>query len=350
MRLARRVPRALTSHGVKRRSFTRGLAVLAIVAPALLAAVGPARASTSILDPGGPRADTIARLFWVLIVPGAIVFVVMMLLFLIGAWRRGSHDARGERANGTRTVAIFGVALPAVVLIFVFGYTLWSLLDLSEPASAADDTIEIEGHQWWWEVRYTDRDFVTANEIHIPVGKPVHLELTSADVIHSFWVPELSDKIDMIPGHTNSLWLQADKPGTYRGQCAEFCGAQHAQMAFLVIADSPDDYDAWVAQQQAPAEHPSSDVLVQGEQIFLGSACIYCHAVKGTAAQGKLGPDLTHLASRDTLAAGAIANTDGNLAGWILNPQSIKPGTKMPPVDMPAEDLQKLLTYLESLD
>ncbi|MGI8486547.1 MAG: cytochrome c oxidase subunit II, partial [Thermomicrobiales bacterium] len=247
------------------------------------------------------------------------------------------------------TVTVFGIVIPGIILIGVFGMTLWALTDLSKPASASEETIAIVGHQWWWEVNYNDRDFTTANEIHIPVGKPVQLTLTSNDVIHSFWVPQLSDKIDMIPGHTNTLWIQADRAGEYRGQCAEFCGAQHAQMAFVVIADSPDAYDGWIAQQQQAAPDPSNPQLEKGQQAFFSAACMYCHRIEGTSASGTVGPDLTHLGSRNYIGAGTLKNTPGNLAGWITNSQSIKPNNQMPNFFLAPDQLQAIIAYLESL-
>jgi cytochrome c oxidase subunit 2 len=189
----------------------------------------------------------------------------------------------------------------------------------------------------------------TANEIHVPVGRPVVLELRSTDVIHSFWPPNLSAKRDLIPGHENSLWLQADAPGEYRGQCAEFCGHQHAKMAFLVVAEPPDSFAGWLARQRDTAATPADSLTRRGQEVFLGSACPMCHAIGGTPAGSRVGPDLTHLGSRRTLAAGTLPNTRGNLAGWIVNPQAIKPGAKMPPNALSPDDLQALLAYLETL-
>jgi cytochrome c oxidase subunit 2 len=220
---------------------------------------------------------------------------------------------------------------------------------LAEPDHPADITVQVTGHQWWWEISYPNDGVVTANEIHIPVGKAVEIELTSDDVIHSFWVPNLTSKRDLIPGQTNTLWFQADSAGIYRGECAEFCGTEHALMAFLVIAQPLDEYGAWLHNQQASSVQPADSLIEQGQQAFLGSACVYCHTINGTAASGKVGPDLTHLASRQTLAAGTLDNTTGNLAGWILNPQALKPGNHMPATRLDSDDLQALLAYLESL-
>jgi cytochrome c oxidase subunit 2 len=221
--------------------------------------------------------------------------------------------------------------------------------DLGGNAEANLD-IEIIGHQWWWEVHYTNQDFDTANEIHIPVGQTVTLHVTTADVIHSFWVPELHGKMDLIPGQTNTFTIQADQAGVYRGQCAEFCGAQHAHMAFLVIAESAEDFQTWLDHQSQPGAEPEVGSLEQqGQQAFLGSACVYCHTIEGTNASGHVGPDLTHLASRRTIASGILPNTPGNLAGWIINSQTIKPGNHMPPMNLNGDQVQALLAYLATL-
>jgi cytochrome c oxidase subunit II len=214
-------------------------------------------------------------------------------------------------------------------------------------------SIEVTAQQWWWKVRYQANEpaleFETANELHVPVGRPVVIKLESKDVIHSFWAPNLHGKKDLIPGRITTIRFRADKPGVYRGQCAEFCGYQHAKMAFVVVAEERDAYERWVAEQRRTAREPSDALLKRGQQVFLTSACVMCHAIKGTIADGRTGPDLTHLASRRTLAAGTLPNTRGNLAGWILDPQGIKPGANMPPTAIAPDDLQALLHYLESL-
>jgi cytochrome c oxidase subunit 2 len=210
--------------------------------------------------------------------------------------------------------------------------------------------IHVTGVQWWWRVFYPEEQVTTANEIHIPTNRPVELLLDTNDVIHSFWVPRLHGKVDMIPGKTNTLVLQADTPGEYVGECAEFCGTQHARMHLRVIAQSPEEFDAWLQAQSQPAPSPPEGILREGQQIFLGSACVYCHAIRGTNASGVIGPDLTHLASRRTLAAGTVPNTRGYLMGWIADPHGIKPGNRMPPTYLDADDLDALVTYLESLE
>jgi cytochrome c oxidase subunit 2 len=290
-----------------------------------------------------------------------------MVLLAIGLWRR--RTARGQHMQGeadsmpavvpsdqpgalpgapTAWVVGGGIIMPVIVLTLTYGLTL-AAMRAQANQKAEEVVIEVIGRQWWWEVRYPADNVITANEIHIPAGQPVALQLTSADVIHSFWVPELNGKLDLNPNQTNTLILQADQPGEYRGQCAEFCGIQHAKMALLVIAHEPAEYAAWISAQQQDAAAPADEAAEFGQQVLLGSACVYCHTIRGTNASGVLGPDLTHLASRRTLAAATIPNTRGHLAGWIVDPQGIKPGNQMPPTDLGADELQALLAYLESL-
>jgi cytochrome c oxidase subunit 2 len=308
------------------------------------------------LNPAGPAAGEIATLWWVMFGLGTFVFVLVLgiMLYTVLAGRRQDEDAVEEalvdEETGRRWLWLGGVALPAVILPIVLFFNLRTLAAVDQPPQPAVVNIEVVGHRWWWEVRYPDEGFTTANEIHVPVGQPVNIQLTSRDVIHSFWVPELHGKRDLNPGDTNTFWLQADEPGEYRGLCAEFCGEQHARMQFIVVASTPEQYQSWVQQQRQPAPEPTDEVTRRGQQVFLGSACVYCHTVRGTNATGDLGPDLTHLGSRRTLAAGTVANNRGNLAGWILDPQHIKPGNLMPPTNLPASDFQPLLEYLETLE
>jgi cytochrome c oxidase subunit 2 len=205
------------------------------------------------------------------------------------------------------------------------------------------------GHQWFWEIRYPGTAAVTANELHIPVRTRVNLVAETADVIHSFWVPELNRKIDMVPGHPNRILLYADKPGAYRGQCGEFCGLQHTHMGVEVVAQPPAQFAAWLRAQAAPARRAQAPLAARGEAVFTRAACASCHQIRGTRARGGIGPDLTHVGGRMTLAAGTIPNRKGFLAGWILDPQHVKPGNKMPGLPLRGRDLQRLLDYLESL-
>jgi cytochrome c oxidase subunit II len=265
--------------------------------------------------------------------------------------RGGRARQRWLGRRGTRLILVGGVVVPVAILVALFVVTLATLPSVSAPEEGDGElVVEVVGRQYWWEVRYPERGVVTANEIHIPTGTPVELRVRSADVIHSFWVPRLNRKIDMIPGRTNRILLRADAPGEYRGQCAEFCGLAHAQMAFLVVADRPPDFEAWIAREGGDAQAPATTSAAEGQEVFLGSTCVACHAVRGTPASATIGPDLTHVAARRWLAAGTIPNTRGNLAGWIVDPQDIKPGSEMPPTALSGPELQSLLDYLESLE
>jgi cytochrome c oxidase subunit II len=337
------------------RTAPRQLAVLAMLGLAGWAELPAA------LAPRGEDARAIADLFWGFFWVCAIVWLIVVIALLAAMMRRrGAGDeaaepladrARQERRAG-RVVAA-AIALTVVTLIVL---TVLSYFTNRSIASVARDEhlkIRVTGHQWWWEVVYDDpkpeRQVATANEIHVPVGEPVELELLASDVIHSFWVPSLAGKKDLIPGRQNSQTLLVERPGVYRGQCAEFCGLQHANMHFQVIAQPSADFDTWVSEQQRPAPTPTDTTVERGQQLFLGSSCVYCHTVSGTNATGAVGPDLTHVASRTTLAAGTIANTPDDLARWIADPQSVKPGTQMPGTTLTPEEMQELVAYLESL-
>ena len=282
---------------------------------------------------------------------------IIVMVFLVFSVTRGRHrtEALAEPAGDApmrRAVTIgAGITVLILTIFLVSDITTGHALGALPRKNAL--RVEVKGHQWWWEVNYVDpvagRRVTTANEIHIPVGEPVQIIGTSPDVIHSFWIPNLQGKKDLIPGHVTSTWLRADKPGIYRGQCAEFCGAQHAKMIALVIAEPRVKFDAWYNAQLASPPPPSDSVTARGQQVFLKSSCAVCHTVSGTLAGGRIGPTLSHIGSRMTLASGWLSNTRGNLGGWIVDPQGIKPGVKMPPNNIDPADLQALITYLESL-
>jgi cytochrome c oxidase subunit 2 len=244
-----------------------------------------------------------------------------------------------------------GATLIILSVFLVYSYTTGR--SLYSPADEKALSIKITGQQWWWDVEYdvepASQIVHTANEIHIPTGQLVKFRLTSTDVIHSFWVPNLNGKKDLIPGHEIVLTFQADRAGEFRGQCAEFCGYQHAHMAFSIIAEPPEKFYEWMNQQRAPSVQPMNEAQQRGQQVFLTSPCIMCHSIRGTDAGGAVAPDLTHLMSRKTIASATLSNTREHLASWITNSQEIKPGNHMPPVPLKAEDLQALLAYLESL-
>jgi cytochrome c oxidase subunit 2 len=311
----------------------------------------------SSLDPYGPDADTLARLFWNFTGFLTLVWVVTMfaLLFALRPRPEPARDPLAHEQNAEHgmvlTVAIAtALTVISIAALTVVSYGAQRVLFSDRSPSLS---IEVTGHQWWWEVRYEDprpsQTFATANEIHIPVATPVILKLAASDVIHSFWVPRLAGKLDLIPGRTNELRIQADKPGIYRGQCAEFCGWQHAHMAMLVVAHTQEDFQAWRAAQVSPARPPADAEQKRGQEIFLKSPCVMCHQIRGTPAAGKVAPDLTHVGSRRTIAAATLPNTRGNLAAWIVDPQGIKPGVHMPLIKLDAGEIQPLAAYLEGL-
>lgn len=304
----------------------------------------------SALEPRGSNAAVIADLSWVLFVGGGVIFVAVMLLAALAVFAPASLRA----VLGRRGLIIGGgIVFPVVVLSALLVYSLMAaatLVSADEPAAAR---VEVTGEMWWWRVRYLDGDgkpqMETANEIRIPAGRPVDLLLASNNVIHSFWVPNLAGKVDMIPGHVNKLRIQADTPGVFRGQCAEYCGAQHANMAFYVVAMAPSAYESWLAAEHAPAREPQTARLQAGKQYFM-HACASCHTVRGTEAAGKLGPDLTHVGSRTSLAAGTLPNNVGAMAGWIAGSQHIKPENRMPSFnELSGEGLRAVAAYMESL-
>jgi cytochrome c oxidase subunit II len=305
----------------------------------------------STLQTNSDAAGKIDSLWWVMLVGSAIVLAVVLALLALGLLRRRGipADERGRRRPGTTFVAISGVVVPTAVLIALFVLTVDALPTTSPNVAKTKLAVEVVGRQWFWDVTYPAGGARTANEIHIPVGVPVDVRVTSRDVVHSLWVPELNRKIDAIPGRMNHVVFDARRPGIFRGQCAEFCGLQHAHMALYVVAEPRAEFERWLARTAQPAQPPANADLERGQQVLLGSACEYCHRIAGTNASGTIGPDLTHVASRLSLGAATIPNGRGYLAGWILDPQHIKPGNKMPGTNLTGPDLQALLDYLESL-
>jgi cytochrome c oxidase subunit 2 len=303
-----------------------------------------------MLAPHGSGAQRIDSLWWFMFWIAATVFGVVMAILIAAIVRRRRTRAQDPSKTGGETfVVVAGIIVPFLILTGLFIYVLHVMRADAASVRDARMTIDVVGHDWWWEVRYPEQGAVTANEIHIPVGEEVRLQLTTDDVIHSFWVPQLNAKTDLIPGKTNYMSLEADRPGTYRGQCAEFCGLEHARMAFYVVADPPDVFQSWVANQAQPEALPVGSQARLGQRIFLNQTCVGCHTIRGTAANGDEGPDLTHFATRATLAAGTLPNTRGNLGGWVADPQGVKPGVKMPPSNLEPRELQAVLTYLEGL-
>ncbi len=336
--------------------------ILPVIAGVLLA--GCAGPQQSALDSGGPQSGRIEWLWWAFFYVLGVIFVAVLaaLLWSLTRRRRGIEQEPLERTHIpsgateqrlTRTVAGATIATVAILFVLLIGSisTGRALAELGNKQNAL--AIEVTGNQWWWYVRYLNDDaskiVVTANEIHIPVGRPVMIRGTSNDVIHSFWVPNLHGKRDLIPSRITTEWIEADRPGRWRGQCAEFCGLQHAHMAMWVIAEPEDQFEKWMQARLQPAPEPTDANLQHGRDVFLNNACVFCHHIAGTTAAGQVGPDLTHLASRLTIAAGTLPNTKGNLGGWIVDPQNVKPGNHMATIDIKPADLDSLLDYLRSL-
>ena len=344
----------------------------------------------SYLTTHGPRADPATALMWGLTALSLAVVGIITILVVWGVLvrrRRGAvaslADVPAERGAGGLAWFYVGMPLTVIALVGALAWTVAVLAAIDSPAVKPRLTLEVTGRQWWWEVRYLTPDasqtFITANEIHIPTGQPIQVRLVSADVIHSFWVPALTGKTDAIPGQTNVAWLQANRPGVYRGQCAEFCGLQHAHMGLDVVAEAPAAFETWRRGQLRPAAAPVTAPEIAGEALF-EAHCGACHAVQGTDARGQasgdfigpvtvaslaaeavadptrhsstggvVGPDLTHLMSRSSLAAGAVPNTVGGLSGWITNPQALKPGAQMPATYLSGAQLSAVVRYLRTL-
>jgi len=307
----------------------------------------------SSVHPASHASQEISHLWWVMMIAGWIGFALIVFLLTLGWWRRNRPNlpfGGGDRA-ATAWIVGLGVGVPIVLLSALFVWAdVFVINSTAAPKQGSTKlTVEIVGHDWWWEARYPGSGVVTANEIHIPVGIRVAAVVTTADVIHSFWVPELNRKIDMIPGRRSEILLDAEHEGVFRGQCAEFCGLQHAHMSFLVYADPPARLEAWLAGQKRPAAAPANALARRGRHEFLAESCADCHAIRGTSADGEVGPDLTHLASRSTLAANTIPNTPSELSGWIRDPQHVKPGNRMPALGLSPDELKAVVAYLETL-
>ena len=333
------------------------LPVALLLAPGVAAAAPPMTYLVSHGWPAGP----IKQLDWALL--ALSIFVVLFIVFavLIGIWWRrgeGDYDETGRpvitRGRNGMPWLMVGVPVTIVLLLLSAIWTFFVLAHAAAPPGRPKITLTVTAHQWWWEVKYEaagqpDRSFITANEIHIPVGMPVEIHLMSGDVIHSFWVPQLAGKTDAIPGQVNHAWLEAGKPGIYRGQCTQFCGLQHAHMSFYVIAQPQPEFKAWWNQQLTPEPTPPAGLATEGASEF-ETRCAICHSVRGLPGNhGVLGPDLTHLMGRHTIAAGTLTNNTANLAAWISNAQGIKPGVDMPTENLSGPQLQALLAYMKSL-
>jgi len=297
--------------------------------------------------------------FWI----AAVVFVVVegLLMIAIFKFRKKSKEdptksGMPKQVEGNRVFETLWTMAPTLVLAVLFILTFITLQSVIQPpqdasAAAAGPNvmhIQVTGHQWWWQFDYPAQKITTADEIHIPIDTVVMVDIKSADVIHSFWVPQFGGKVDAIPGHNNNTWFKASQTGVFKGECGEYCGAEHAQMAFQVIVDSPEDFQTWVKGQQASAVDVHGDAA-EGKLIFMTGACSGCHGIQGTNAAGKTAPNLTHLASRKIFSGGVLNNTPENLTKWVSNPETVKPGTLMPTLGLSQDEVAKLVAYLETL-
>ena len=316
----------------------------------------------SVVDAAGIQAERLENLWWLFFWVCAAVYVIVMAVLLIAFFRKrragsdaapevGSADPSENRAAYTVKGAVAITVVVLFILMFVSFRTGSAINTLSQ--SPDQLSIKITGNQWWWNVEYKDaipsNDITTANELHLPVGRPVKVELQSNDVIHSIWLPNMHGKRDLIPNYPTVFYFRPDKIGTYWGQCAEFCGYQHAKMRFIVVVETPEEFDSWMKAQQQASVTPTDPTQQHGQQIFLTSSCTQCHTIQGTNAAGRVGPNLTHVASRQYIAAGSLQNTRDHLRSWITDPQAIKPGIKMPANTYSEEDLDALVSYIESL-
>lgn len=325
-------------------------------APALFLLLSDCSGWQSSLNAYGAPAQRLEELILWIIAICATVWLIVVTVLALALWRRRqfaggplSLDQRRERRMMVAVVAAVGATV-----VVITGFTVASFLTTRSLAiaSPADLTIKVRGMQWWWDVEYRNLSspLRTANEIHIPVGRNVRVELEGADVIHSFWVPSLAGKQDLIPGRSNALTIRAERPGVYRGQCAEFCGMQHAHMGFFVVAEDGPAFEAWSRAQAASVSAGSDDPdVAKGRDVFLAKPCAACHTIRGTSAKGTTGPDLTHIGSRQYIAAGLLPTTRGSLAAWIADPQTLKPGNNMPIVPLSPGELRVISAYLSSL-
>ncbi|MBB5064217.1 cytochrome c oxidase subunit II [Granulicella mallensis] len=363
MPLFSRSPATRSSKGGSRRS-ARSLAFVTRVAACstpLFAGAAFAQSPTNIFAPAATPAHSIFGLSMLVLSVTFAIFLIVggLLLYALIRYRHRPTDSEHEPAQiyGSNQIELSWTVIPILIVVMLFLSTTRVILR-TEAIPKPDNTMDVTviGHQFWWEYRYPKLGIVTANELHIPISdkaspKPTYLTMSSTDVSHSFWVPRLAGKMDVIPNRVNTMWMDPTEPGLYLGQCAQYCGTQHAKMLLRVYAQSPEDFEAWVKQQQKPAQHefPGNPAATEGQTVFMHNACINCHTVSGSAATGRFGPDLSHLASRDTFASGAVKNTPENLRKWIDNPDSMKPGSLMPPMHLNEHDLNVITAYLTEL-
>lgn len=347
---------------------TRRARILSAFSLLNLIALAGCRTAQSTFDAHGPAAVRISHLSWLMTILFLVITAIMWALFAYAFYRRRGTLAEHEpieASGGEAWIAIGGLAIPLIILTVLFVLGLGLLRDFpihgmhgasmqGPMARSMKPDILIVGHQWWWEIHYLSDDpskqVITANELHLPAGKPINIRLETRDVMHSFWVPALHGKVDLIPGMPNYIRIVASQPGEYEGQCAEYCGEEHALMRLLAVVQTPGEYEAWLNAQRKPAAEPTTDQAKAGEKLFMTGPCSNCHEVRGTTAGGRVAPDLTHIGSRQMIAANVYRNNDGYLEAWITHAQSLKPGCLMPNItEYSGPQLQDLIAYLRQL-
>jgi cytochrome c oxidase subunit 2 len=334
-----------------RQPWLKALAVLLALAPSCFAQSVTFSSPTNIFAPASTPAKSIFDLSLFVLAVTGLIFVVVggLLIYVVVKFRKRAKDDNSEPAQvyGSNQVEIAWTVIPILIVVVLFMATARVIAKVQKAAPDNAVHVTVIGHQFWWEYRYPDLKVVTANELHVPTGIPTELRLLSIDTDHSFWVPRLAGKTDLIPNHPNVMWIDPQQPGLYLGQCAQYCGTQHAKMLLRVYVESRAEFDHWIEQQSRPAQ--SSDVVAKGQRVFEATSCVNCHTIAGTPAQGRFGPDLTHLMSRETIAAGIAANTRQNLRSWIQDPSRFKPGSLMPAMGLNERDLNAVTAYLETL-
>ncbi len=303
-----------------------------------------------VFKPVSPEAEELSRLFLQVLLVCCVVFLVVGAMILIGTWRFRHHPGSGEPPQrfGNRGVETLWTVVPLLIVAWLWVRSARAMA-ASDPGGGGEPDLVVVGHQWWWEIRYPKSGIITANEIHIPVGQRWKVRLESADVIHDFWVPQASRKMDMIPGHPNDIWLRSDRPGSFEGACAEYCGMQHAWMRFLLIAEPREDYQSWERSSLRRPAAPRAGPPAEGERLFRKLICTNCHSLGESTPPSRVGPNLAHLASRRRLGAGVLENTPLNLARWLKDPQQAKPGTLMPDFKLTEQEVFELASYLGEL-
>ncbi len=323
--------------------------VWVLACAALLTACGNSR-TPDTLSSAGSESQRVAGVWWLAFGVGGAVYLIVAGLVVYGSIRKGDAQMpEGRRRRESMVIAIGGVAIPFLILLFFAAVTVNATAHLRKTAPSNAVQLVVTGKRWWWQVQYPKIGITTANEIRVPVGQPIHIKLLSDNVVHSFWVPELAGKEDMIPGQPNEITFTVKRAGVYIGECAEYCGVEHARMGFRVIAMPAAQFVTWTANELQINPIPTSDATAAGERVFMREACAGCHTIRGTPAQGKLGPDLTDIGERTTLAAGTLSNTTSELERWIRDPQGVKPGNLMPAVQLNNTDRDAIAAYLESL-